>query len=330
MKIEEINRLLIIRLSSLGDILLTTPVVRSIKKQHPSIEIDFLIRKEYKDTLSYNPYISNLFFYENEKEKLKPLTAKLMERKYDLVADLQNNLRSRSMISFLNRPAIRFKKHNLDKFLLVNCKINRLKECTPITTRYAQVFDNLRLDDEGLEIHWPGENNIEPESKREIIGLCPGSRHFTKMWPKGYFIELGNLLADSGREIWLIGGRSDRAICSEIAKSIRGSVDCSYDDEMLKMAGLLKKCKAVVCNDSGLMHLTCAVGTPVFALFGSTVKEFGFSPYKNRNLIFENNSLSCRPCSHIGRDNCPKGHFKCMKELTPSLVYKKLELFIEL
>jgi ADP-heptose:LPS heptosyltransferase len=86
----------------------------------------------------------------------------------------------------------------------------------------------------------------------------------------------------------------------------------------------MKKCKAVICNDSGLMHTACAVGTPVLTFFGSTVKEFGFTPYRNKNLILENNSLSCRPCSHIGRDKCPKNHFKCMKELTPEIVFNKL------
>ena len=86
----------------------------------------------------------------------------------------------------------------------------------------------------------------------------------------------------------------------------------------------MKECKAIVCNDSGLMHTACAMKVPVLALFGSTIREFGFTPYNNKNLILENKTLSCRPCTHIGRENCPKNHFKCMLELSPGDAYNKL------
>jgi heptosyltransferase-2 len=76
------------------------------------------------------------------------------------------------------------------------------------------------------------------------------------------------------------------------------------------------------------MHTATAVGIPVIAFYGSTVKEFGFTPYKAKNLILENNYLSCRPCTHIGRSSCPKKHFKCMKDVSPQLAIEKLKLFL--
>ncbi|NOX19181.1 MAG: glycosyltransferase family 9 protein [Chlorobi bacterium] len=181
------------------------------------------------------------------------------------------------------------------------------------------------MDGKSAELFIP--NSIQPELKpdKKYIGFCPGSRHFTKMWLPDYFIELGKLLTGAGFAIVLFGGKDDREICSKISKQIDNSIDLSDDDNLLQTAKDMTRCKAVVCNDSGLMHAAAAVQTPVIALFGSTVREFGFAPYGVKHLILENNSLSCRPCSHIGKEKCPKGHFGCMKSLTPELVFGKLK-----
>jgi len=148
------------------------------------------------------------------------------------------------------------------------------------------------------------------------------------MWLPEYFVELGKLLSKAGFSIVLFGGKDDREICSDISSKIPGSIDLSSDNDLLQTAKDMTFCKAVVCNDSGLMHTASTVQTPVVALFGSTVREFGFAPYGTKNLILENNSLSCRPCSHIGKKKCPKGHFKCMKLLTPDLVFNELKNFL--
>ncbi len=144
------------------------------------------------------------------------------------------------------------------------------------------------------------------------------------MWPAEYYEKLGILLSEAGYRIVLLGGSDDLALCTEISEKISGSVNLCNEDDLLQTAADMKCCTAVVCNDSGMMHTACAAGIPVLTFFGSTVKEFGFSPYKNRNLILENKSLTCRPCSHIGRERCPKGHFKCMLEITPEKAYEAL------
>ena len=148
------------------------------------------------------------------------------------------------------------------------------------------------------------------------------------MWPEEYYIKLGKLLNENGYRIVLFGGRNDLDVCQKISTSIPDSINLCNEDDVLQTAADMKKCEAVTCNDSGLMHVACAVNVPVLAFFGSTVKEFGFTPYKNYNSILENNSLSCRPCSHIGRESCPKGHFKCMLELKPGQAFEKLMLLI--
>lgn len=328
MDINKAQKILIIRLSSLGDILLTTPLVRTIKINYSPIQIDFLLREQYKDALVNNRYISNLRLYSRDSELNKELLELLKHQNYDLIIDLQNNARSGKITSALNIECLKFEKYSIKKFLLVNFKINKLSDLPPIPVRYANAIPNFSLDDKGLDLF----TSIKPQiskDKDKCIGFAPGSRHYTKMWPKDYFINLGKSLEDRGFKIVLFGGKDDKNICAEIGSELKNAIDLSNNDDILQTAADMKECKAIICNDSGLMHTACAENIPVLAIFGSTVKEFGFTPYKNSNLILENNSLSCRPCSHIGRDKCPKRHFKCMLELTPELAIEKLNELIE-
>ncbi len=228
----------------------------------------------------------------------------------------------------LNIKTLKFSKQSFDKFLLVNFKINNMKKAPPIPERYAITIPGLNLDGEGLELF----TDQKPSSlieKEKYIGLAPGSRHFTKMWPEDYYKFLGKLLRKAGYGVLLFGGKNDISTCSEIAGKIEGSINLCNDNNLLQTAADMKNCLAIVCNDSGLMHTACAMKVPVLTFFGSSVKEFGFTPYKNRNLILENNSLTCRPCSHVGRERCPKGHFRCMLDISPEKAFEALMTLVE-
>ena len=318
---NNINKILVIRLSSLGDILLSTPLIRSLKKKFPHIAIDYLLREEYKDVLINNPYVNKLYLFKRNQNRFPDeLTIK-----YDLIIDLQNNIRSAGIRSKIKAGNLRiFNKRTLDKLLLVKFKVNNLKEAQQIPLRYAESVDRLELDEEGLDLFIGNEKPSLNGRDNEYIGLAPGARHFTKSWPEDYYISLGKKLSNEGKTVILFGGKEDMGICAEISKSIFNSVDLSNDNNLLLTAVNMKECKVIICNDSGLMHTACAMKVPVLALYGSTVKEFGFTPYRNQNLIFENKTLSCRPCTHIGRENCPKKHFKCMLDLSPGDTYNKL------
>ncbi len=322
------KKVLIIRLSSLGDILLATPLLRTLKTKYHDIQIDFILKKQYQNVLMLNPHITNLYTYEKEKDKIAELTARLRQNKYDMIVDLQNNFRSAEIRNKLNADIYKFNKRTLDKFLLVNFKINRLDNAPQIPVRYASTVTGLELDEAGLEIFTESKPSLLLEGKEQLIGIAPGSRHFTKMWPKEYFEHCGNLLNESGYSVALFGGKEDIPTCKELAVKIKGSVNLSNADDILQTAADMKKCIALICNDSGMMHTASAVNIPVLAVYGSTVKEFGFTPYKNRNLILENKSLTCRPCSHIGRERCPKDHFRCMLEVTPEKAYEELMILI--
>lgn len=321
------QKILVVRLSSLGDVLLTTPLIRSLKNKNPKAEIHFLVREEYKDALINNPNISNLITLKRD-EAESQIQAELSQNKYDLVIDLQNNLRSRSLISGLSCPKVQFNKLTLQKFLLVKFKINKLKAAPLIPIRYASALKNFKLDDGGLDLFTKNKPSDKLNGLTNLIGFCPGSRHYTKMWPKEFYIELGEKLTENDFNIVLFGGKADRQICEEISFNLSKCINLCSDNNLLQTAADIKLCMAIVCNDSGLMHTACAVQVPVVAIFGSTVKEFGFIPYNSKNLILENKSLTCRPCSHIGKSSCPKGHFKCMKEITPQLVYNSLVQFL--
>jgi heptosyltransferase-2 len=299
--------------------LLTTPLVRSLKQQNPGITIDFLLKEQYSSVLDNNPYISNVYHYNTSSTLVETLNSS----SYTLIIDLQNNKRSGRITSALKAPVRKFNKRSIDKFLLVNFRINRLKNAPPIPARYAGVLPGFNLDAKGNEVY-PDEAVTSPlPDTGKNIGMAPGSRHLTKMWPKEYYKELAGMLINKGYNVFMIGGKSDRVICREIAEA-SGAADFSNDDKFAETAQIIKKCSLVICNDSGLMHTATAVNVPVCVFFGSTVEEFGFTPYKTKNLILENKLLSCRPCSHIGRESCPLGHFRCMLEITPQVALERI------
>lgn len=328
MNFSNYKKILLIRLSSLGDVLLTTPLLRTIKNLHSHLQIDYLIRNEYISCVEFSPHIDEVIklnrdYKPNEVRKL------LVKNNYDVIIDLQNNLRSRVLTKGLSAKKFRYKKPYLDRFLLVNFKINRYKEVLPIPVRYSHAIPNFQLDEKGLELYIPKKLNSQLDDSNKYIGICPGSRHKTKMWPPEYFIELGKMFAQQNYRIVLFGGKDDQKICNEMSESIPDSIDLSNDNDLYTLAINMKKCKTIICNDSGLMHTSVAVGIPVVSVFGSTVKELGFFPYGGKNLVLENNSLSCRPCSHIGLDECPKKHFKCMKDIKPEIVFNEILKFID-
>jgi len=328
-KLSFVKKILIIRLSSLGDILLTTPFIRALKNFNPSLKIDFLLRSEYQDVLKFNPNLNELFFYtRNDFENLN-LIRKLRENQYDLIVDLQNNFRSRGILSKLKGEKIRFDKKSVQKILLVKAKINLLKNSPPIPIRYAEVIEGLQLDNSGLELFTDKEPSSNIKSKNNLVGICPGARHFTKRWPVEYYIQLSRFLIQNNFNVALFGGKIDREICKQIEREVPDVLNLQNDDDILQTASDMKLCSAVVCNDSGLMHAASAVGVKVLTIFGSSVREFGFAPYNCKSLLIENNSLSCRPCSHIGRDSCPEKHFACMKDIKPEFVFNELIKFIK-
>jgi heptosyltransferase-2 len=192
-----------------------------------------------------------------------------------------------------------------------------------IPIRYAEAT-GVELDTGGLDFFTDNEPDPRLIKDEKYIGICPGAKHFTKRWPKEYFIELGKRLESTGYKVVLFGGSEEVSICNEIESELKNALNLC-NTSISQVGADMKMCRAIYTNDSGTMHLASALKVPVIAFFGSTVKEFGFYPYKAKSIELENKNISCRPCTHIGRKSCPKIHFNCMKEIKPELAFNSLQ-----
>jgi lipopolysaccharide heptosyltransferase II len=337
------QKILIIRLSSIGDILLTTPFIRQVRKKYPKAQIDFVVKTEYSELLEYNPNINNLIKFESATgtKGLKKLKKSLNENEYEYIFDLHNNIRS----NYLRRGLRGKKKHQIKKnkviqFLYVKFKINRYPDTIPIAERYLNVGKAAGVEDDGrgLEVFWEKEIEDSIDQILEKNGLiqnetfftvAPGAGLYTKRWPIEYYkIFIEDIIENHKSKVLVLGNDNDREQGNSL-NDLNDVIDLTGKLSLLQSAVVLSKSKALISNDTGLMHMATAVNTPVLAIFGSTVKEFGFYPYRYDSIVVENEGLDCRPCSHIGRDSCPKEHFKCMNEITPEIVIEKFEELIK-
>lgn len=314
------NKCLVIRLSSLGDVIITTAFLRCFKNKHPDLQVDFLVKEQYADVLKFNPNINRVFIYPAD-NKTENLIKNLKNENYGEIIDLQNNFRSRSLTSKLNARIYSYKKPSLKKFLLVNFKINLYTGIKTVLQMYCEARPGVKYDGAPPEIYCAGTDIIKPKNK--LVVLCPGSKHFSKMWPEKYYLELSKMLTSNGFSVFVTGGSSDKQICNYISENNPEVKDYSNNNVLSETAGVINIADAVVCNDSGLMHIASALGRKGFAVFGSSVREFGFAPAGNLEIV-ENVNLKCRPCSHTGKSACPKKHFKCMKEILPEIIFEKL------
>ena len=326
----------------MGDVVLATPLVRQLRRTYPNARIDIAVADRFADVWANNPHVTCVWPVpsvhaseagsdELKLEMLESLSGQ-WNGEYDLVVDLQNSLRSAALRRGLGKIVVRAPKHRLEKLALVYLK-RRPSIVTPIVERYRSTVAHLPLvsDSEGCELWLPEERDLgvypstRPAATRTRIALVPGAHHATKRWPVVRYAELASTLVHRGYDVVLLGGPSDTELCA--------AVEAAAGVPMLRADGatsieatvrMLDTCAAVVTNDTGVMHLAAARRVPVLAIFGSTVPELGFAPYGTPHRIVEHD-VACRPCSHIGRTKCPKGHFLCMEGITVGSVLHALQ-----
>ena len=323
---SEASNILVVRLSSIGDIILTTPVLRALKKRFPHASLDYCAKSSFHALLEHSPYIDTLYSPEEPPQG-----------RYDMVIDLQNNLRSRSMTGTVEAGRVyRYRKRNWKKLLLVQAGVNLYDGVQPVVDRYMEALDGTgtSADDGGCEL-WPGAAertyaaSVLPAGP-PTLAVCFGARHYTKRYPPGRFAAaIGRLLAGMPLRIVLLGGREDASHGDEIMHALSPEesarvLNLAGRCSLMQSAAVLEGVDAVLTNDTGLMHMASAFGKRLFVLFGSSVAEFGFLPYNVPFDLFEVPGLGCRPCSHIGRESCPKGHFRCMLDIGEERVASKI------
>lgn len=322
-------KVLIIRFSSIGDIVLTTPVIRCLKKQlNGEVEIHYLTKNTYKSLLEYNPYITKIYSIEKSTNEV---IEELQKERYDYVVDLHKNLRSARVKRRLKSFSFSFEKLNVQKWLLVNLKIDRLPE-VHIVDRYLNSVKALGIENDGLGLDYflPEEVKNEellPKAFQEgYTALVLGANHATKRIP---LHKLKELIKKYPYQIVLIGGKEDKQLGEELVQFESSRIFNACGTMSLNQSAyLLKNAQQVISPDTGMMHIASAFDKKIISVWGNTVPKFGMYPYfkKNSNsdsTIVEVTKLNCRPCSKIGFDKCPKGHFKCMEQISIEEIVSK-------
>ncbi len=346
---EPFHKTLIVRFSSVGDIVLSSLLVRVFRQRFPHAQIDYLVKSEFAELVRYNPHVSRVLeFPQNGRfADLAEIRHRVVSEKYDLIIDLHDSLRSRYICAGARR-VVRVRKRKIARFILVRSKwdVYELFGGAPsVAERYWETVQQFGVADDGkgLELFLPADTGSriadllsDPSRSGGMIGICPSARHNTKMWLKEGFAETASALAlKYNRPIVLFGSLEDRDRCREIEALIRQRgtniqvVNLAGKHSLAETAAAMDHCSIVITNDSGLMHIAAARKRKVVAIFGSTVKGFGFTPFGTESVVVENDSLWCRPCTHIGRSACPKGHFKCMKDISASQVIASAQQLLD-
>ena len=302
-------KILVIRLSSIGDIVLTSPVVRILKKQL-NAEVHFLTKANFSSWLSHNPYIDVIHHYEEGTDKLKVLN-------FDHIVDLHHNMRSLAVKRALKVPSKSVDKLNIKKFLLTTLKWNLMPPIHMVDRNVATIEHlGVKNDMQGLDFFIPNTETIPKEfvMKTSFVAVVIGGQHATKILPTSKLIELCQQL---NRPFVLVGGVEDAERADEIINATsRGKNTCGKLS-LTQSALLVKGADFVVSHDTGMMHISAALKKKIYSVWGNTVPAFGMEPYLSdpTSVILENKELACRPCSKIGYSKCPRGHFKCMTEI---------------
>lgn len=309
---------LIVRFSSLGDVVLTTGVIRELATQFPELDIDVVTSQKFAEVFLNSPHIKNCIEVDTSQSAVKMALRRtsLFPSKYDFIIDLQNSLRSKVFTLGLSPSIARVPKFRMEKLAMVRKK-ERL-QLPPIPERYRstiQQFFAVKNDNSGLELF---VSHSPKQSMQNRIGIAPGAKHFTKRLPLEKWKDVIIGLVENGFEISLLGGIEDRDVCNQLTELEPNRIkNCGGATSLQQTVEAIQECQVIISNDSSVAHIASACKVPIVSIFGSTTPGFGFLPYQTQNIVVENKDLACRPCTHIGRADCPLGHFECMKSIQP-------------
>ena len=332
-------KFLVVRFSSIGDIVLTSPVIRCLKKQVPEAEIHFLVKEAFLPTVQHNPHIDKVHVLAHSWELM---IEELKQEGYDYLIDLHHNARTLRLRQALGVRSHSFHKLNVRKYIYTAFKINLLPRLH-IVDRYLDTVSSFGVKNDGQGLNY--FIGKEDENRKEdipaahwagYIACVIGAAHGTKRWPvhrwKAFCEKMDH-------PIILLGGKEDRVNGEEIASVDPVKVyNACGKFRLNESADLVRKAKLVISNDTGLMHIAAAFKRPILSLWGNTVPSFGMTPYYGERYqrgpgqqafdILQVKKLWCRPCSKIGYEKCPLGHFKCMEKISEEEVIVKAQEFL--
>ena len=328
------QKILCIRLSAIGDLVVCTPVFRALAQQLKA-EVHVLTKPMPAQILEGNPHVSKVIHWEEN-----GLTAKLKKEKYDLVVDLHCNLRSHLLRLSLGVAAIGYSKRNLAKRLLSNgidwlgnehILDRYFKALAPIGVQYdlggLDYFAEKELKGDCIL-----EGRLGTAVEDRFTALVLGATHATKRMPATLLADI--CTQDKGHVV-LLGGDDVKALASETLKLLDPEVRKRVADlcgvlSLRQSAKLIELAKGVITPDTGLMHVAAALHRPMVVVWGNTVPAYGMYPVlqQGRGMIAQYaqvQGLKCRPCSRIGYGKCPQNHFQCMQNQSASEILRLLE-----
>jgi len=307
---------------------LTSPVVRCIKQQIPGVEVHYLTKHAFLPVAQAIGHTDKIYSIESD---ISEVINELKNEQYDFVVDLHHNLRSSRVKSALKKKSASFPKLNVEKWLLVNLKINKLP-AVHIVDRYFEAVKQLGVTNDGLglEYHIPATEEIDISSlpssfKNGYVGFVIGANHYTKQLPTHKIISL---CKNIDMRIVLLGGKGDEEKATQIEEAMSDKIYNACGKYSIHgSASLVKQAKKIITHDTGLMHIAAAFRKDIISVWGNTIPAFGMYPYKPgaNSHIVEVLGLNCRPCSKIGYKACPKKHFKCMEQIDELQVIKFLK-----
>ncbi|MGL4641504.1 MAG: glycosyltransferase family 9 protein [Cetobacterium sp.] len=329
-------KILIIHTAFIGDIVLSTPLIKRIKEVYPESKITYVTTPVGASILRNNEDITEIIEYDKRGahsgfKGLIALGRRLRYENFNLVLTPHRYLRS-SILSWLTRSPKRIGYDTASGAILFTDKVKYDKEkheVEKLLSFMGEIPKNSRenypielypskKDTEIINRIWE-ENGLENE---DVVAIAPGSKWFTKKWPLEYFNKVIDLLIENNKKVIVIGGKDEMFLNVHTSK---GVIDLRGKTTLLELAEVLRRVRVVLTNDSSPIHIASAFkNTRIIALFGPTVKEFGFFPWSENSEVLEIEGLPCRPCGIHGGNKCPKGHFKCMLEIKPEKVFDKI------
>ncbi len=321
------DKFLVIRFSSIGDIVLTTPVIRNLRKKFPGAAIHYLTKKKFAAIVESNPYLDKILLLEDD---LANTIEEIKKEEYDYIIDLHHNLRTLRIKKALSKiHFLSFKKLNIEKWIYTNFKINWLPQ-KHIVGRYMQTVEKLGVvnDNLGLDYFIPKKDEIKegdiPFSHTHgYVAIAIGAAHNTKKLPVEKLKELAEKIK---YPIVLLGGKEDFLNGEKIAENDTVKIyNACGKFSLNESADIVRNSKLVISHDTGLMHIAAAFKKNILSVWGNTVPSFGMVPYQTKYEVFQVNKLWCRPCSKTGFDKCPLGHFKCMNKQSIGAIAQSAE-----
>ena len=328
--------ILAVRFSAIGDILLTTPLLRALRGVNPGARITVLTKSQFAPLVSHNPYVNEVIGIESG-EGIGAVAGRIRGIRYSHMLDLHGSLRSRLLRRLVPGPWSTFRKRRLARAALIVTKRDLYGDAPPMAERYFEAAEPLGVGPDGGPPDFFLSETADTRAgrllaqlslardSRPLVAMAPGAAHATKRWPVEAWTALARRVAATGADVALLGGPGDVATAQWVAEHAGVSVASLAGVLGLQETGaVIRRAEVLVAGDTGLMHMATGVGTPVVALFGPTVRQFGFFPYNAEHSAVVELELACRPCSAQGGRACPLGHHRCLRAIAPERVFERL------